>query len=178
MASPGVTREDIVRLYESGKSIPQVSEATGKSRSTVRYHLLKRGIIRTRAEGVRRAAKEGRVGSGTCGIKRVFSAQWKKNLSESLRKRADETAVGLSLKPSGYIEVTRGKHKGRGQHRVVAEESIGRRLRSGEIVHHIDGNRSNNDPSNLEVMTHAEHCRLHAVENCVNRERDKRGRFM
>jgi hypothetical protein len=43
------------------------------------------------------------------------------------------------------------------EHRLVGEAKIGRRLEMGEVVHHIDGNRQNNDPSNLEVLTEAEH---------------------
>lgn len=50
---------------------------------------------------------------------------------------------------------------GRHTHRVVAEQILGRPLKEGEIVHHIDGNKRNNDPSNLMVMTQSEHCRLH-----------------
>lgn len=41
---------------------------------------------------------------------------------------------------------------------------IGRCLKSNEVVHHIDGDRLNNDPGNLEVMTRAEHARHHAEE--------------
>lgn len=50
---------------------------------------------------------------------------------------------------------------GRHTHRVVAEQMLGRPLLKGEIVHHIDGNKRNNDPSNLMVMTQSEHCKLH-----------------
>lgn len=48
-------------------------------------------------------------------------------------------------------------------HRVVAENKIGRLLEDGEVVHHVDNNRQNNDTSNLEVMDHDEHSRLHAT---------------
>jgi hypothetical protein len=37
------------------------------------------------------------------------------------------------------------------EHRIVAEKKLGRRLRKGELVHHLDENPQNNDPSNLEV---------------------------
>ena len=47
-------------------------------------------------------------------------------------------------------------------HRVVAEEKIGRKLEKGEIVHHIDGDKWNNHPDNLEVMTQSEHARIHS----------------
>ena len=57
--------------------------------------------------------------------------------------------------------VTYEKIHGRHTHRIVAEKMIGRPLRTGEIVHHIDGNKRNNEPSNLMVMTQSEHCRLH-----------------
>ena len=40
-------------------------------------------------------------------------------------------------------------------HRVLAECAIGRYLRSGEVVHHRDGNPANNDPSNLLVCSSA-----------------------
>lgn len=53
------------------------------------------------------------------------------------------------------------KLNGRHTHRIVAEQILGRPLQKGEIVHHIDGNKRNNEPSNLTVMTQSEHCRLH-----------------
>ena len=56
------------------------------------------------------------------------------------------------------------KIRGRHEHRIVAEETLGRPLKHGEIVHHKDHDRRNNHPSNLMVMTQAEHLRLHAKE--------------
>ena len=39
----------------------------------------------------------------------------------------------------------------RHEHRAVAERYLNRLLRRGEVVHHIDHNRRNNDPHNLAV---------------------------
>lgn len=52
------------------------------------------------------------------------------------------------------------------EHRIVAEQVIGRFLTEEEVVHHKDRNKSNNDPSNLQVMaSQSEHLKLHRSEN-------------
>jgi hypothetical protein len=80
-------------------------------------------------------------------------------------------------KPGGVLEAKiRRSHKcrvihevhsyrkllGRHEQRRVAEAKIGRPLRKGEVVHHIDGNKLNNSPDNLMVLqSQAEHARIH-----------------
>lgn len=49
--------------------------------------------------------------------------------------------------------------------RVIMENFLGRKLLPEEEVHHKDGNPLNNKIDNLEVMTRAEHLRIHAEEN-------------
>ena len=49
------------------------------------------------------------------------------------------------------------------EHVLVAETALGRLLRDDEVVHHIDGDKSNNSPENLAVMTRAEHSHYHAM---------------
>lgn len=63
-------------------------------------------------------------------------------------------------------EKTYGKHT----HRVIAEQMLGRPLRKDEIVHHIDGNKHNNDPSNLRIMTQSEHAKIHFMRKvkCID----------
>ena len=48
-----------------------------------------------------------------------------------------------------------------GEHILVAEKKIGRRLHVNEVVHHINGNKLDNSPENLEVITRSEHATMH-----------------
>jgi hypothetical protein len=60
------------------------------------------------------------------------------------------------------------------------EARIGRRLLPDEVVHHIDGERANNNQNNLALMTRSAHTRLHRFEEAMAgnvRERNKNGRF-
>lgn len=77
---------------------------------------------------------------------------------------------GRSVASNGYVLIRVGVWHhladSRGyayEHRLIAEEKLGRRLQRGEQVHHRDGNKQNNDPANLEVCTAAEHHFEHRV---------------
>jgi hypothetical protein len=49
-------------------------------------------------------------------------------------------------------------------HRWVWKEHHGRWPRPGYHIHHIDGNKNNNDPSNLEEKEGEEHFRMHRTK--------------
>ena len=50
------------------------------------------------------------------------------------------------------------------EHRFIAEDMIGRKLKTNEVVHHKDGNKRNNSPENLIVVTRSEHAKIHAKD--------------
>lgn len=65
--------------------------------------------------------------------------------------RPDHPAAMTSDNWEGYVY----------EHIVVIEKKIGRRLRDDEEVHHLDLDRSNNDPTNLIVLEKSQHRTLH-----------------
>jgi len=83
-------------------------------------------------------------------------------------KRSHNWKGGKTITSHGYVAVWVGSDHhlaiiGDGyayEHRLVAEEKLGRRLRKGEIVHHVDGDKTNNDPENLAVLPGTSHHKL------------------
>lgn len=53
-----------------------------------------------------------------------------------------------------------GKRRSVRAHRYVVEQLIGRKLNADEDVHHKNGNKQDNRPENLELLTHGAHSKL------------------
>lgn len=73
------------------------------------------------------------------------------------RVRIPKTA----LSPKTRYRMTKRNGQRKASHRLVVEQSIQRPLQAGEIVHHKDGNKLNNDLSNLEIVTAKKHAVIH-----------------
>ena len=50
------------------------------------------------------------------------------------------------------------------EHRIVMENKLQRLLEPNEVVHHKNGNKLDNEISNLQLMTQNEHGKHHALE--------------
>ncbi|WP_376751321.1 HNH endonuclease signature motif containing protein [Sphingobacterium mizutaii] len=80
------------------------------------------------------------------------------------RRRLDfkskDIVFNREFESQGYKFVR--KHNGyTREHRSICEERLGRQLEKGEVVHHIDGVKLNNEPDNLHVCTRNEHNKAH-----------------
>ena len=133
------------------KSCAQIARELGVTGNTIHNWAIRHGLIESdinKSEAVKR------------GLAKKFP-------NGRFGEDASNWSGGRRVMPSGYIYVYAPDHPYATkngcvmEHRLVAEEQIGRFLKPNEIVHHKDGDKANNSPENLEVVTRGEHLRAH-----------------
>lgn len=162
------TDEEIeyIRNNFSVRNKKQIAEYIGVSLESLKHIMRKLGI--KKFKHVPWSASEIEIliatyqarGATICAelLGRSFGAVCKKAESIGLIKEYTYTYIDAD----GYYVTRRNRNESAKRvHRLIMEEILGRKLTTDEVVHHKDGNKLNNKPSNLQLMTRTEHINHH-----------------
>jgi hypothetical protein len=113
-------------LYEGGMTLAEVAAATGRAEATI-MQLVNNAQI----------SRAGIVGPGG---PHWMGGKWKDRQGYVQAWVADDDLMAC-MRVGTYVP----------EHRLVMARKLGRPLLKTETVHHIDGNRANNSPANLQL---------------------------
>jgi len=160
-------------------SSTQIAESIGTSPTHVLRVLAKIGV-KTRSATLNKTLSHSRA----CVREKLRNSATSRKLSEAAKdklralsgKKNSGYISGITLNKHGYLVFSRsssnGDLAGKALHVCIAEWLYGRRMKKGEHVHHIDGNKLNNHPENLAILNHSDHAKLH-TEDRENGKRSK-----
>lgn len=114
-------------------------------------------------------------GQAKLGVKNPMFGKTKDQHHNYKGKVEDGKGYQMILKPEWFSSRSGSKHVF--YHHVVICEKLGLTgIPKGYVVHHIDHNPLNNSPDNLELMTMADHTRLHcALRRATTISKESRG---
>jgi ribonucleotide reductase alpha subunit len=93
------------------------------------------------------------------------TANHKFMLRDGSYKELNQLIIGDSLMPfrrtkrnsKGYFNINLNNGTAKGEAHLVAEWKYSRNIKDNECVHHLDGNKQNNSPENLEILDFSQH---------------------
>lgn len=153
----------VADMYQGGASLGEIARAFGKGIATISRWLDQIGVEK-------RDAGSGTRGKPWSDARRAATpapAPAMRPVVDGMELRGAEIvthrAIGnKSVRANGYVLVQVGRRARKYEHIVVAERALGRELRAGEVVHHINCDRTDNRPENLLICQIGYHIQLHA----------------
>ena len=165
---------EIMDRLGSGDSLRMVASHIGIDHCALSKKLKKLGIrVPSREESVKMIWKHythprlGKKGELCPVYGRKISAATREKMTPIWKKVGESQRKYRKKHSGGYILVYVPEHPMADrtgyvlEHRVVVESLLGRYLSSNEIVHHVNGDKSDNRIDNLEVVSRATHARIH-----------------
>jgi len=181
-------REQAKELYLSGKSCKAVAEKLKIGKDAVYGWAKQDGFIRTNSEAGKIRPHPKLPPEKL--VTKDESRMWKKSVCSWCKKEFYARKRYFRGKPPIWTECCstpcRNKYHNKGYvgngykmvaqsegsaiflYRVVMEQKLGRKLTPKERVHHVDLDKSNDEPNNLHLCkTNSEHGRTHASLYCL-----------
>lgn len=176
--------KDIVKRYRSGETAVQITKTVAVSLTSI-YRLLERNGIDRKfslkghkhtaeakskiAAGLRHSYATGKRKHRRGPVPPEWRAKLLKNIAKA-REAARKYKPGDKIIDPRFGHVLVCVEPGQGtrntnfmpEHRLIAGKALGRKLKRQEIVHHINGDPSDNRHCNLLVCTRKYHSALHA----------------
>lgn len=142
------------RLYwEEHHSTTAIAEILGVGATAIRKWMAKCGIPRRELGDAQKVISltGRRPPAKPTGLTGSKNPTWKGGRTQHTKGYVYAFAPWHPDQSNGYVL----------EHRLMAEQMLGRRLQPDEDVHHKDGDKANNSPDNLEVILHSDHTRRH-----------------
>lgn len=165
---------DVDEGLSRGESLRMIAAKIGINHKTLSKKLKKLGIkVPTRKEAAKMVWKnhkhprKDKKGMLCPSYGKKASIETRAKMSKIQQQRANEKRKHVKRHSQGYILVYYPNHPAKDragyvlEHRVVMENHLGRFLSPDEIVHHLNGSKSDNRIENLELVTRGEHAKIH-----------------